>query len=95
MRPSEVICGDDSISRWYGKDAHWIDIGLPHYVALDHKTENGFEIQISACISLHLELVTTAEDEKARAFESDTAHGTAVSRRIVAGLCRYFPNSLR
>ncbi len=42
---------------------------------------------------LHLELVTTAEDEKARMFEGDTEHGTAALRRLVdayAGTLRIF-----
>ncbi len=47
VRLSEVICVDDSISRWYGKDAHWIYIGLPHYVAIDRKRGNGCEIHLT------------------------------------------------
>jgi Transposase IS4 len=89
--PSEVICVDESISRWYGQGGHWINIGLPHYVAIDRKPENGCEIQNAACgrsgIMLNVALVTTAEDEAARSTESHSAsvgHGTAVLSRLVA-----------
>ncbi len=79
MRPSEVISVDKPISRCTGMAS--IGLILPHYVAIDRKPQNGCEMQDSACgrsgIMLPLELVTTAEDEKARAFEGDTVHGTA------------------
>jgi Transposase IS4 len=39
--PSEHICLDEYIARWYGQGAHWIDTGLPHYVAIDPKPETG------------------------------------------------------
>ena len=43
--PSDSICVDESISRWYGMSGHWIDEGLPMYVAINHKPENGCKIQ--------------------------------------------------
>ena len=43
--PSESICVDESISRWYGLGGYWINIGIPQYVAIDRKPENGCEIQ--------------------------------------------------
>ena len=36
---------DESISRWYGLGGSWIDVGLPTYVAMERKPENGCEIQ--------------------------------------------------
>jgi hypothetical protein len=39
--PSEVICVDESISRWYGLGGHWIDIGLPNYVANNRNQRMG------------------------------------------------------
>lgn len=82
------FCVEESISRWYGHGGHWIEIGLPQYISIDHKPENGSEIQNSACgssgIMLHLEMGTTAEDEKLRDFEGETAHGTSVLARLVA-----------
>ena len=43
--PSWTICVDESMSRWYGIGGHWIESGLPMYVAIDRKPENGCEIQ--------------------------------------------------
>ena len=45
--PSEMICVDESISRWYGKGGDWINNKLSHYVAINRKPENGCEIQDS------------------------------------------------
>ena len=47
--PSYLICVDESISRWYGQGGHWINLGLPMYVAMDRKSENGAEIHNYAC----------------------------------------------
>eukprot|EP00542_Grammatophora_oceanica_P010949 CAMPEP_0194045412 /NCGR_PEP_ID=MMETSP0009_2-20130614/16765_1 /TAXON_ID=210454 /ORGANISM="Grammatophora oceanica, Strain CCMP 410" /LENGTH=100 /DNA_ID=CAMNT_0038690263 /DNA_START=168 /DNA_END=467 /DNA_ORIENTATION=+ len=47
--PGPCICADESMSRWYGQGGHWINIGLPMYVAIDRKPENGCEIQNAAC----------------------------------------------
>ena len=41
--PSHMLCADESISRWYGLGGHWINCGLPQYVALDGKPHNGCE----------------------------------------------------
>lgn len=44
--PSHKICRcGESMSRWYGIGGEWINAGLPHYVAIDRKPENGCEIQ--------------------------------------------------
>ncbi len=48
FNPRELICVEESISRWYRLGGHLIDAGLPHYVAIDRKPENGCEIQNSA-----------------------------------------------
>jgi Transposase IS4 len=42
--PSHLICVDESMSRWYGQGGEWINHGLPFYVAIDRKPENGCEI---------------------------------------------------
>jgi Transposase IS4 len=34
---------------WYATGGDWINEGLPHYVAIDHKPENGCEIQNATC----------------------------------------------
>lgn len=90
VTPSEIICADESICRWYGQGGAWIDIGLPMYVAIDRKPENGCEIQNSACgksgIMLRLKLVTTAEDEASLRDVSSAhlPHGTIVLQQLVS-----------
>ena len=42
--PLDLICADESISRWYVKGDHWTNLGLPMYVAIDRKLENGEDI---------------------------------------------------
>jgi hypothetical protein len=34
------------MSQWYGKGGDWINTGLPHYIAIKRKPENGCEIQV-------------------------------------------------
>ena len=59
--PSDLICVDESMSRWYGLGGFWINIGLPQYIAIDRKPENGCQIQNSVCdrsgVMLKLKLV--------------------------------------
>jgi Transposase IS4 len=92
VQPSEILCADESISKWNGLGGHWIDIGVPNYIAIDRKPESGCEIQNTACgrsgIMLRLQLVTTPEDRKERELESggDFLHGTAVLSRLVSPL---------
>jgi hypothetical protein len=87
--PSHTICVDESISRWYGQGGFWINIGLPMYMAIDRKPENGCEIQNAACgnsgVMLRLKLVKTAEEEGANALEDDDGllHGTVVLKNLV------------
>jgi len=47
FHPSDIICVDESISRWHGLGGSWINKGLPMYVAIDRKPEDGCEIQDS------------------------------------------------
>jgi hypothetical protein len=80
--PSHTICVDESISRWNGQGGFWINIGLPMYMTIDHKPENGCEIQNAACgnigVMLQLKLVKMAEEEGANIEEEDNGllHGT-------------------
>ena len=77
--PSFIICVDESMSRWYGLRGHWINMGLPMYVAFDWKPEDGCEIQNACCgksgIMMQLRLVRTAagEAEAERAQEPQPA----------------------
>ena len=67
VSPSERICVDESISRWYGKGVNGINHGIPLHFAIDRKPENGCKIQCASCgvsgIMLRLKLVKTAEEE--------------------------------
>ena len=87
MKPSELLCVDESISRWYGLGGDWMDIGLPHYVALERKPEKGCEIKTACCgrsgILVRMELTRCAEETQKLQFENDEQHGTATTLRLV------------
>ena len=87
VHPSEYICVDESMSRWYGLGGDWIDVGLPTYRAIDRKPENGCEIKTSACgrsgIMLRLEIVKSPDEDSARQHSGNMNHGTAVTRRLI------------
>jgi hypothetical protein len=93
FNPSDLICVDESMSRWYGQGGHWINHGLPQYVAIDRKPENGCEIQNAACgrsgVMLRLKLVKGVdlpgvEEEVFGANETSLLHGTNVLKQVVA-----------
>jgi len=90
MSPSEYICVDESMCKWYAQGGPWIKRGLPMYVAIDRKPENGCEIQNAACgrsgIMLRLSVVTSAENQRAVGTNADggVPHGAAVMKRLVA-----------
>ena len=77
------------MSQWYGQGRHWINHGLPMYVAIDRKPENGCEIQNAACgcsgVMIRLKVVKTAEEENASAVTDDDGnnHGTNVLKFLV------------
>jgi Transposase IS4 len=87
--PSEHICVDESISRWYGQGGEWINHGLPMYIAIDRKPENGCEIQNAACaksgVMLRLRLVKTAEEEATHTMEGADGllHGTKILKYLI------------
>ena len=87
--PSNEICVNESMSRWYGQGGHWINHGLPMYVAINKKLENGCEIQNAACghsgVMIRLKIVKTAEEENASAVTEDNGnnHGTNVLKFLV------------
>jgi len=70
VSPSEYICVDESMCKWYGQGGPWVMWGLPMYVALYRKPENGREIPNAACgrseMMLRLSVVTSAEHQRAR-----------------------------
>ena len=77
------------MSWWYGQGGHWINHGLPMYVAINRKLENGCEIQNAACghsgVMIQLKVVKTAEEENASAVTDDDGnnHGTNVLKFLV------------
>ncbi len=87
--PLDVICADESISRWYGQGGYWINHGLPQYIAIDRKPEFGCEIQNSCCgrsgIMMRLKLVKTMEEQNTHIQPGDDGllHGTAVLKYLV------------
>ena len=87
--PLDEICVDESMSQWYGQGGHWINHGLPMYVAIDRKPENDCEIQNAACgrsgVMIQLNIVKTAEEENASAVTDDDSnnHGTNVLKFLV------------
>lgn len=88
FRPSDLLCVDESISRWYGQGGHWINHGLPMYVAIDRKPENGCEIHNTACgrsgVMLRLRLVKTAAEEALNGERHrETLHGTMILKYLV------------
>ena len=88
VTPSDYICVDESMSRWYGLGGDWIDVGLPSYRAIDRKPENGCEIKTSACgrsgIMLRLEIVKSPLDDAPRDDLDGLNHGTAVVLRLIS-----------
>ena len=66
--PSSLICVDESMSRWYGLGGNWINMGLPHYLSIDRKPEDGCEIQNAADgmsgIMMRLKLVKASDDDQ-------------------------------
>jgi len=91
FHPSNIVCVDESISRWYSLGGSWINKGLPHYVAIDQKPEDGCEIQDSCCgrsnIMMRLKLFKSATEEEAlrwvRSHCSDLFVFTLTSQLVI------------
>lgn len=49
VTPSDHICFDESISRWYDLGGEWITMGRPYYVAYGWKLKNGGELRAAVC----------------------------------------------
>lgn len=73
------------MSRWYGLGGDWINTGLPHYVAIERKPENGCEIQDMCCgksgIMMGLRVVKQEELEGKSTFN----HGLKVMLKLLQG----------
>jgi Transposase IS4 len=93
--PSDRICVDESMSRWYGQGGSWINLGLPNYVSIDRKPDSGCEIQTSCCgrsgVMLRLRIVKTTKEEQAleriwndeEQTDEDELHGTKILKYLV------------
>ncbi len=89
--PSEQICVDESMPRWFRLGGNWINIGLPQYVAIDRKPEDGCEVQNAACrqsgVMLWLKVVKGAIEEELALFtaqnEDGMLHGANVCKYLV------------
>ena len=61
--------------RWYSLVGHWISVGLPYFVAMDRKLENGCKIQDACCeasgIMCRLAIVKPANETTQGAFDSE------------------------
>lgn len=72
--PSEMLCVDESISRWYGVGGHWLGVGLPMYITMDRKPENGCKIQSSCCgksgMLTRLQIIKSADDDNCNTTEN-------------------------
>lgn len=85
--PSELICVDESMTRWYGLGRDWRDIWLPHYVAMHRELENGVDLQISSRgrsgIITRIENLISAGERSMRKYKVETLYGTDVTLRLV------------
>ena len=75
------------MSRWYGIGGHWINAGLPQYIAIDRNPENGCEIQNDADgifgIITQLKIFKTSSEEFYSTEKHDgLLHGTKVMLNI-------------
>jgi hypothetical protein len=75
--------------RWYENGGDWINLGIPQYIAIDRKPENGGEIQDASCgksgIILQLKVVSgAAVDCENHDSEKEPLHGAKVMYDLVS-----------
>ena len=93
LYPSEKLYVDEIFIRWYRLGGDWVNLGLTHYVQMDHKPDYGCEIQEtcfgSGMVMMKLELVkgNTAGEAAVTADgtepSGDVKHGTKVLKELV------------
>ena len=80
FEPSGTICVDESMVRWYGLGGSWISMGLPHFVQIDRKPDDGCEIQDACCaesgILCRLSIVKHEADENNKKTDDTGNVGT-------------------
>jgi hypothetical protein len=66
--PRNQLKADEMVIWWYGVGGTFVNAGLPMYLTLEHKPDNGGEIQnladVASGIMLHLKVVKLAKEEK-------------------------------
>ena len=76
--PGSTICINESMVKWYEYGGGWINRGLPHYMEIDRKLENGLENQNASCgdtwIMIWLKLVKGGGSEEEDGADDDTLH---------------------
>lgn len=86
VHPSELLCVDESISRWYGVGGTWLDVRLPFYVKISRKPEFGSEIKnITYRKGGFMVGIEFAKSEASRVLESESTirnHGTRVLMKL-------------
>jgi Transposase IS4 len=89
FHPSEKLTIDESMIQWYGIGGHWINAGLPNYVAIDCKPENSCEIQNACCgrtgIMMALYLVKGPVEEALELNDDDSEclHGCKIMLHLL------------
>jgi len=86
IKCSADLCVDESMIRWYGLGGPWLDVGLPHYVSIDRKPEDGAEMW-TLCdghggFLLRME-ICMGELTSKKSFAVEYNQGTAVAARLV------------
>jgi Transposase IS4 len=75
--------------QWYGSGGHWINAGLPNYMAIDHKPENGCKIQNACCgrtgtmMALHLVKGPVEEELQLNDENSESLHGCKIMLQLL------------
>jgi hypothetical protein len=66
--PGDHVEADETVIRWYDVGGAYVGVGLPMYLALERKPDNGCEIQnlanVASGIMLRLKLVKSTNKEK-------------------------------
>lgn len=87
VTPSDYICVDESMSRWYGLGGGWIDNGLQHYVALHRKPENVCQTRTAACeeiaMMIRLKVVKGPTESEAPPFGNEFSASSATTLQMV------------
>ncbi len=88
FEPGKVLCVDECMSAWRGKNGKYCVEGMPHVTKIIRKPEGvGAELKSIGCgesgILLRLELIEGSEEQKKKDHYAETqSEGTAVTARL-------------